>query len=68
VAEQLGIQTECWLVDFGLVEKFRNTEGVHRDFEEDQRRANNGTVEFTSRDAHVGALTRRRYFYICTLS
>lgn len=59
VAEANGIHSEVWLVDFGLVEKFRNQEGLHRGEEEDQRRANNGTVEFTSRDAHIGALSRR---------
>lgn len=59
LAEQNGIHSEVWLVDFGLVEKFRNSEGQHRSCEEDQRRANNGTVEFTSRDSHIGALCRR---------
>ena len=59
LAETHGIHSEVWLVDFGLVEKFRNSEGQHRGEEEDQRRANNGTVEFTSRDAHIGALCRR---------
>jgi vaccinia related kinase len=34
-------------------------EGEHKPYEEDLRRANNGTVEFTSRDAHIGALSRR---------
>lgn len=59
LAEQNGVHSEVWLVDFGLVEKFRNSEGQHRSCEEDQRRANNGTVEFTSRDSHIGALCRR---------
>lgn len=59
LAETHGIHSECWLVDFGLVEKYRTSDGKHKDCEEDQRRANNGTVEFTSRDAHIGALCRR---------
>lgn len=59
LAEQNGIHSEVWLVDFGLVEKYRNSEGLHRGDEEDLRRANNGTVEFSSRDAHIGALCRR---------
>ena len=59
IAEQNGIHSEVWLVDFGLVEKYRTGEGEHKTCEEDQRRANNGTVEFTSRDSHVGALSRR---------
>ncbi|KAI1294188.1 Serine/threonine-protein kinase VRK1 [Halotydeus destructor] len=57
--EVQGIHTEAWLVDFGLVEKYMSSEGKHKPYEEDQRRANNGTVEFTSRDAHIGALARR---------
>lgn len=59
INELQGIQSEVWLVDFGLVEKYQNNEGKHKECEEDQRRANNGTVEFTSRDAHIGALSRR---------
>lgn len=34
-------------------------DGEHKEQQEDQRRANNGTIEFTSRDGHVGALSRR---------
>ena len=59
LAEQQGFQSEVWLVDFGLVEKYKDSEGNHKSCEEDMRRANNGTVEFTSRDAHIGALSRR---------
>ena len=58
LAETHGVHSECWLVDFGLVEKYTSG-GKHKDCEEDQRRANNGTVEFTSRDAHIGVLCRR---------
>ncbi|RWS31514.1 serine/threonine-protein kinase VRK1-like protein [Leptotrombidium deliense] len=54
-----GCYKEVYLVDYGLVERYLTPEGNHRVYEEDQRRANNGTVEFTSRDAHIGALTRR---------
>lgn len=59
ILESQGFHSEVWLVDFGLAEKYQNGEGKHREYEEDQRRANNGTVEFTSRDAHIGALSRR---------
>ena len=56
-----SIETEdqIYLVDFGLVERFYSKEGTHREHVEDQRRANNGTVEFSSRDAHIGAFSRR---------
>lgn len=52
-------EDEIYLVDFGLVERFLGKDGLHRDHVEDQRRANNGTVEFSSRDAHIGAFSRR---------
>lgn len=56
-----SIETEdqIYLVDFGLVERFYSKDGTHREYVEDQRRANNGTVEFSSRDAHIGAFSRR---------
>ncbi|CAG2163057.1 unnamed protein product [Oppiella nova] len=50
---------ELYLVDYGLVERYRTQDGEHKEEEEDNRRANSGTIEFTSRDGHVGALTRR---------
>lgn len=50
---------QVYLVDFGLVERFYSKDGTHREHVEDQRRANNGTVEFSSRDAHIGAFSRR---------
>lgn len=50
---------QIYLVDFGLVERFYSKDGSHREYVEDQRRANNGTVEFSSRDAHIGAFSRR---------
>lgn len=52
-------EDQIYLVDFGLVERFYCKDGTHRDYVEDQRRANNGTVEFSSRDAHIGAFSRR---------
>ncbi|XP_074600279.1 serine/threonine-protein kinase VRK1-like [Brevipalpus obovatus] len=55
-----GVFSEIYLVDFGLVERFIFKEdNVHKKYEEDARRANNGTVEFTSRDGHIGAFSRR---------
>lgn len=52
-------EDQIYLVDFGLVERFYSKDGTHREYVEDQRRANNGTVEFSSRDAHIGAFSRR---------
>lgn len=31
----------------------------HKPYEEDLRKANNGTIEFTSRDAHIGCFSRK---------
>lgn len=51
---------EIWLVDFGLVEKYLQSDNLtHKPYEEDNRRANNGTIEFTSRDAHIGCFSRK---------
>uniref|UniRef100_T1PL63 non-specific serine/threonine protein kinase n=1 Tax=Musca domestica TaxID=7370 RepID=T1PL63_MUSDO len=47
-----------FLIDYGLASKFMDN-GIHRPFVMDQRRAHDGTLEFTSRDAHMGAHSRR---------
>lgn len=47
------------LIDFGLASKFIDSTGQHRPFCMDQRRAHDGTLEYTSRDAHMGAHARR---------
>lgn len=59
--EQKELHTEdrIHLIDFGLALKFVDSNGVHRPFVMDQRRAHDGTLEFTSRDAHMGAHSRR---------
>lgn len=48
-----------YLIDFGLASKFIDSNGLHHQFCQDQRRAHDGTLEFTSRDAHMGAHSRR---------
>lgn len=48
-----------YVIDFGLATKFIDTNGEHKPFCMDQRRAHDGTLEFTSRDAHFGAHSRR---------
>jgi len=40
-------------VDYGLATHYIH-DGQHRTYKEDPRKAHNGTVEFTSRDAHNG--------------
>ena len=46
-------ENEVWLVDFGLACRYSN-DGVHKEYKPDIRKAHNGTIEFTSRDAHIG--------------
>jgi serine/threonine protein kinase len=51
-----------YLIDYGLATKFITTIGektLHKPFCCDERRAHDGTLEFTSRDAHFGAHSRR---------
>ena len=42
-----------YLLDYGLVYRF-NPEGKHKEYKEDPKRKHDGTVEFTSCDAHKG--------------
>ncbi|XP_011300000.1 serine/threonine-protein kinase VRK1 [Fopius arisanus] len=49
----------AYLVDYGLAYRFRTTAGAHKPFVHDERRAHEGTLEFTSRDAHHGTHSRR---------
>ncbi len=48
-----------YLVDFGLAYKYVS-DGKHKDYKEDPKRLHDGTIEFTSRDAHRGATPSRR--------
>lgn len=50
---------QVYLLDYGLVYRF-NPEGKHKEYKEDPKRKHDGTVEFTSRDAHNGVVTSRR--------
>lgn len=52
-------EDRIFVIDFGLAIKFMDSSGIHRPFCMDQRRAHDGTLEFTSRDAHMGAHSRR---------
>lgn len=55
-----GLENQVYLVDFGLACRYLSaTDGVHVTYAPDARKAHNGTIEFTSRDAHVGANSRR---------
>lgn len=56
------IDEQVYVIDYGLATKYVNVLGdsiVHKPFCCDERRAHDGTLEFTSRDAHFGAHSRR---------
>lgn len=44
---------QVYLVDYGLAYRF-NPDGRHKKYQEDPRRQHDGTIEFTSIDAHKG--------------
>ncbi|KAG4079025.1 hypothetical protein HA402_001680 [Bradysia odoriphaga] len=46
--------SQTYLVDFGLVSHYTT-----KDFKPDPKKMHNGTIEYTSRDAHNGVPTRR---------
>jgi len=46
------------LVDYGLCSKFR-VGNLHKQYRHDIRWAHEGTMEYTSRDAHIGSASRR---------
>ncbi|XP_064483718.1 serine/threonine-protein kinase VRK1-like isoform X2 [Ornithodoros turicata] len=54
-----GNENKVYLVDFGLACRYRSDDGTHKEYKEDLRKAHDGTIEFTSRDAHIGAHSRR---------
>lgn len=53
-----GNENKVFLVDFGLACRYTQN-GKHKEYKEDLRKAHDGTIEFTSRDAHIGAHSRR---------
>jgi len=52
-------KTQISLVDYGLAFRYK-VEGEHKEFKPDKRKAHNGTIEYTSSDAHLGASPSRR--------
>ncbi|KAL0269167.1 UNVERIFIED_CONTAM: hypothetical protein PYX00_006983 [Menopon gallinae] len=48
-----GFENQVYLVDFGLAARYPS------EFKPNPKKAHNGTLEYTSRDAHVGVTTRR---------
>ncbi|CAG7836036.1 unnamed protein product [Allacma fusca] len=50
---------QVYLLDYGLASKYLNSDRIHVPYTPDLRKAHNGTLEYTSRDAHIGAFSRR---------
>ncbi|XP_075059951.1 serine/threonine-protein kinase VRK2 isoform X2 [Mixophyes fleayi] len=50
---------KVYLADYGLCYRYC-PDGKHKEYKEDLKRCHNGTIEFTSLDAHKGATTSRR--------
>ncbi|XP_068624435.1 uncharacterized protein [Battus philenor] len=50
---------QIYLLDYGLASKFLDSDGNHKEFVMDARKAHDGTLEYSSRDSHVGAHSRR---------
>ncbi|KAF7252087.1 Serine/threonine-protein kinase VRK1 [Varanus komodoensis] len=65
---------KVYLVDYGLAYRYC-PEGIHKEYKENPKRCHDGTLEFTSIDAHKGVAPSRRgdleilgYCMICWLS
>nr|CAJ83687.1 vaccinia related kinase 1 [Xenopus tropicalis] len=50
---------QVFLVDYGLAYRYC-PDSVHKEYKEDPRKCHNGTIEFTSIDAHKGVSPSRR--------
>ncbi|KAG9484258.1 hypothetical protein GDO78_009919 [Eleutherodactylus coqui] len=50
---------KVYLADYGLSYRYCPN-GKHKEYKEDPRKCHNGTIEFTSRDAHKGVAPSRR--------
>jgi len=49
---------DIYLVDFGLCVKYFKS-GSHKEYKADPRKSHDGTIEYLSRDAHIGCTSRR---------
>nr|XP_036847681.1 serine/threonine-protein kinase VRK1 isoform X6 [Manis javanica] len=50
---------QVYLVDYGLAYRYC-PEGIHKEYKKDPKRCHDGTIEFTSIDAHHGVAPSRR--------
>lgn len=47
-------EDRVYLLDYGLACRYVDNLGEHKEYNPDQRKAHDGTLEYTSRDAHIG--------------
>ncbi|XP_047116541.1 serine/threonine-protein kinase VRK1-like [Schistocerca piceifrons] len=59
IGHRHGTTNNVYLLDFGLACRYMGRDGRHKEYHSDLRKAHNGTIEYTSRDAHIGAHSRR---------
>ena len=59
-----GKKGDVFLVDFGLVSKYERG-GAHLEYKPDPRKMHDGTIEYLSRDAHIGVKGRRSDLEVC---
>jgi vaccinia related kinase len=59
-----GRAHEVYLVDYGLAYRY-SPEGKHKEYKEDPRKAHDGTIEFTSIDAHKGV--SKSWYRLCVV-
>ncbi|XP_043992418.1 serine/threonine-protein kinase VRK1-like isoform X1 [Gambusia affinis] len=52
-------QDQVYLADYGLAYRYA-PDGVHKEYRKNPKRAHNGTIEYTSLDAHNGVAPSRR--------
>ena len=62
-----GKERDVFLVDFGLVSKYERG-GVHLEYKPDPRKMHDGTIEYASRDAHIGVKGRRSDLEVIVVS
>jgi vaccinia related kinase len=54
-----GTENFVYLMDFDKLCRYLDDDGVHKKYGCDEIKAHSGTIEYCSRDAHVGAFSRR---------
>lgn len=50
---ELYLSFQVYLADYGLAYRY-NPEGIHKEYKENPKKGHNGTIEYTSINAHKG--------------